>query len=62
MEKIRKRVYFENPNDDNLDELYDKFAEVDFQYGNAYIVFHGYPERLQEILRYARTLGLKEKE
>ena len=62
MDKITKRLYFENPNDDLLDELYDAFDEVDFMYGNPYIRFIGCKERLAEVKRYAKALGLKPKD
>lgn len=62
MEKLHKRIYFDNPSDDYLEELYEQFDEVDFFYGNDYIRFQGNAERLQELYRYCRSLGLKVRE
>lgn len=61
-DKIRKRVYFVNANDDLLQELSDLFNDAKFTYGKDYIDFYGYKERLAEVLRYARALGLKVRE
>ena len=46
MMKIRTKIYFENATKDDLDELYERFPEVDFFYGNNFIRFYGTPERL----------------
>lgn len=58
MEKIRKTIYFENPDNDIFDELYDTFNEVDFFYNENYIRFHGTPERFQELMRACDANGL----
>ena len=58
MTDIRKTVYFDNATDDELDDLYEKFNEVDFFYGNNYIKFHGTPERFQELMRACDANGL----
>ena len=59
MMKIRTKIYFENATKDDLDELYERFPEVDFFYGNNFIRFYGTPERLQEVIRYAESQALK---
>ena len=58
MEKIRKTIHFENPDNDIFDELYDSFNEVDFFYNENFIRFHGTPERFQELMRACDANGL----
>lgn len=59
MMKIRTKIYFENATKDDLDELYERFPEIDFFYGDSFLKFHGTPERLQEVIRYAESQALK---
>ena len=58
MEKLRQKIYIENATNEILDELYEKFKEVDFMYNDKYIRFYGSPERLQELLRYCSAEGI----
>lgn len=59
MEKIRCRIYVEGATNEIMDELYDKFPELDFFYRDKFLRFHGSPERLQEILRFCDAEAIK---
>lgn len=61
MIKIRQTVYLKHATDDDLDELYEKYNEVDFMYGDSFVRFYGSPERLQELIRYAEAQGYEPK-
>lgn len=59
MMKIRAFIRFENPNTDELEEMDDKFPEVDYQPTDKFVRFQGSPERLQEVIRHAEAKALK---
>lgn len=56
-EKIYARILFEgNVDVDAIDEICDRYDETDYWYEEKYVKFHGYPERLQELIRELKTV------
>ena len=56
---IRVKMDIPGANDEILDELFEKFHEIDFFYGDTNVRFYGDSERLQEFLRALAAYGLK---